>query len=190
MDTDALAFVEDALSALERALHDRGAELRNVQLATGAPSGPPGLRTLVLRGFERDPATAEMHTDARAAKARDIASADQVSLLAWSAADRLQLRFEGAARLHRDDDLARARWDRLSPEARAPYGLRAGPGTPLADPRDRAYLPPDEQYRAFAVILVALSCVDVLRLGPAAGQQTRARGRFTPSGLAAEWVSP
>ncbi len=189
MQTPALAFVEDALSALERALHERGAPLRNVQLATASPAGPPGLRTLVLRDFSRAPATAEMHTDARAAKARDIALAGQVTLLAWSSTEQLQLRFEGTARLHRDDDAARARWDTLSPAARATYGLRTTPGTPIDDPHGLAHLPPDEQYRQFAVILIALAEVDVLRLGPG-GQQTRARGRFTPSGIAAGWISP
>lgn len=187
MPPPALAFVEDALSALERALHERGAPLRNVQLATASPAGPPGLRTLVLRGFSRAPATAEMHTDARAAKARDIARTPAASLLAWSSADGLQLRFEGTARLHRDDDLARARWAALSANARATYGLRATPGAPLADPADRAHLPPDEQFRQFAVILLALDTVDVLRLGPH-GEQTRALARFTPSGLDAGWI--
>ena len=187
MTTPALAFVEDALAALERALHDRASDLRNVQLATASPDGPPGLRTLVLRGFSRASATAEMHTDARAAKARDIARAPHASLLAWSSAEQLQLRFEGTARLHRDDDLARARWDTLSPRARAPYGLRAYPGAPVAAPGYHAHLPPDEQFRQFAVILLALATVDVLRLGPH-GEQTRARARFTPAGLDAAWI--
>ena len=187
MDTPALPFVEDALSALGRSVGDRDAALRNVQLATVSPEGAPGLRTVVLRAFGRAPALAEMHTDARAAKARDIAHASQVSILAWSAADRLQLRFEGSARLHRDDDVARARWDTLSPNARGAYGLRALPGATIADPADRSPLPPAEQFRQFAVILVSLASVDVLRLGPA-GEQRRAAGRFTATGLVASWV--
>ena len=210
MDTPALSFVEDALSALGRSVGDRDAALRNVQLATVSPEGAPGLRTVVLRAFGRAPALAEMHTDARAAKARDIAHVSQVSILAWSAADQLQLRFEGSARLHRDDDIARARWDTprqpaprgsgpcdddiararwdtLSPNARGTYGLRAPPGAAIGDPADRSHLPPGEQFRQFAVILVSLASVDVLRLGPG-GEQRRAAGRFTRTGLVASWV--
>jgi pyridoxamine 5'-phosphate oxidase len=187
MHTPALSFIEDALSALEQAVHDRDAALRNVQVATVSPDGAPGLRTLVLRAFGRAPAVAEMHTDARAGKARDIAHARRVSVLAWSSADRLQLRFAGSARLHRDDDVARARWDTLSPNARDTYGLRAEPGVPIADPADRSHLPAEEQFRQFMVILVSLGDVDVLRLGPG-GEQRRAFGRFTPSGLAASWI--
>ncbi len=189
MQTTAHAFIETALSALERSLHDRGSDLRNVQLATLSPEGRPGLRTLVLRGFERSPARAEMHSDARAAKVRDIAHASQVTLLAWSSADQLQIRLEGDARLHRDDDVARVRWDGLSPNARNTYGLRAHPGTPVADPDDRTHLPADQQFLQFAVILVSLTGIDVLRLGPE-GSQTRACGRFTASGIDARWSGP
>ncbi len=184
----ALAFIEESLSALERSVQDRKGDLRNVQLATVSPDGRPGLRTLVLRGFERFPACAEMHTDARADKVRDIAHAGQVSFLAWSAADHLQLRFEGSATMRRGDDFARARWDALPAAARKPYGLRAASGAPIADPADQPHLPPEEQFQQFTVILVALASVDVLRLEPEGGQ-TRARGRFMPSGIEAGWVS-
>ncbi len=187
METSALSFVEAGLSALERALQDHRGELRNVQLATLSPDGRPGLRTVVLRGFERVPARAEMHTDVRADKARDITADARVSLLAWSAEDRLQLRFDGTARLHCRDDLARSRWKGLSANARTAYGLRSDPGSPIADPADQPHLPEEAQAEQFAVILVALDSVDVLRLG-AEGGQTRARGRFTASGLAAEWI--
>ena len=187
MESPALSFVEAGLSALERALQAHHGELRNVQLATLSPDGAPGLRTVVLRGFERSPASAEMHTDARAAKARDIAGDGRVSLLAWSAEDRLQLRFDGIARLHRNDDLARGRWDGLSANARKAYGLRSQPGSPIADPTEQAHLPEAAQAEQFAVILVALDSVDVLRLEEGGGQ-TRARGRFDAAGLSAAWI--
>jgi len=189
MPAAALSFVESGLSALERALHDRGSDFRNVQIATVSPEGNPSLRTLVLRGFGRSPACAEMHTDARAGKARDIAQASRVALLSWSSADHLQLRFEGSARLHHGDAVARSRWDTLSSKARDTYGLRAEPGASIPDPDDRTHLPPDEQFRQFAVILVSLASVDILRLDPD-GAQTRARGQFTPSGLSAHWIAP
>ena len=184
---DASAFVEAALSALERALHARGHELRNVQLATTAPEGRPGLRTVVLRDFQRAPFRAEIHTDARAAKVREISYSGHVTLLAWSAADRLQVRFEGVARLHRGDDVARDRWDALSPGARKPYGLKACPGTPIASPDDQPQLPAGEQFQQFTVIRIALSTVDILRL-EAEGGQTRACADLRAAPFEARWV--
>ena len=186
---DANAFVDAGLAALEQALHDRGSDLRNVQLATLSPEGRPGLRTLVLRRFERLPARAELQSDARAAKVREIAYSGRVAILAWSAADRLQLRLDGFARLHRSDDLARARWEDLSPNARRAYGLASHPGQPVVAPGEAGHLPPDQQFEQFAVISVALTTVDVLRL-EADGGQTRAQARFTQEGLEASWQAP
>ena len=143
----------------------------------------------MLRGFERSPPVAEMHSDSRAGKVRDIGHSRRVGILAWSSADHLQLRFEGTATLHRDDEVARSRWDKLSPNARNTYGLRSEPGHRISDPAGQEHLPPEEQFRQFTVILVALNRMDALRLDPHGGQ-TRAGGLFTPAGLAAEWLGP
>ncbi len=187
MPSSAHSFIEDSLSALERSVHERDGDLRNVQLATVAPEGRPNLRTLVLRGFDRSPACAEMHTDARAAKVRDIDHCSQVTLLAWSASDHLQLRFTGIARLHRNDDVARTRWDRLSPAARKPYGMLAEAGTPIDDPRTQPHLPSESRFGQFVVIMVSLTTLDVLHLG-SDGSQTRASGCFTATGITAGWT--
>ena len=189
MTTSALSFIETSLSALEHSASEREGDLRNIQLATSSPDGAPGLRTLVLRTFERSPPCAEMHSDARAEKVRDIVHSSHVTMLAWSAEEHLQLCFKGSASLHRDDDMARARWDELSPKARDTYGWRNEPGNPITEPENQPHLPPEQQFQQFTVIRIALTSVDVLRLDPDGGQ-TRARGVFTESGIEANWVGP
>ncbi len=189
MQTSALSFIETALATLEHSVRERSGELRNIQLATVSPDGRPAVRTVVLRAIDRATATAEIHTDARAGKAGDIARAPRVSFLAWSGEDHLQLRFDGAARLHRDDALARERWDKLAPKGRDTFGLRAGPATPIADPDDQSHFPAEEQFRQFTVILGALSSGDVLRLEPDGGQ-FRAAARLAPALVEARWVGP
>ena len=187
MASGALSFVEAGLTALERSVSERSGDLRNVQVATVGANGRPNLRTVVLRDFDRKAATAEFHSDARAGKVRDIAETKRIAWLAWSAEEHVQLRFEGVAALHGDDDLTRGRWASLSPGVRKAYGLRADPGGPIAEPTDQSHLPPDQQARQFAVIVVSLETVDVLRL-EAEGGQTRASARFTPQGLEARWI--
>ena len=178
-------FVDEAFATFEHGLSERGHAFRNAQLATVSPEGRPGLRTVILRAFDRTPPTLEFHSDARAAKVRDIGHASHVALLAWSAGDRLQLRFEGTATLHRADDLARTRWDALSETARAPYGLRATPGHAVATPDGLDHLPPTERFQQFTVVRIALTSADILRLGDA-GRQTRATTRFDQ----ATWLAP
>ncbi len=183
--SDPGAFVADALDALARALAGRG-ELRNAQLATVTAGGRPALRTLVLRGFEREPEPViETHSDARAGKVADILRCPAVALLAWSSEERLQLRFSGMASLHGGDALARQRWDALSEGARQPYGLALHPGRPAPAPNDGAHLA--DPFALFTVVRVTLAEVDVLRLADGGGQ-TRARGVFSGDGLRAAWV--
>ena len=189
MTQDAAAFIEEALGRLGRALGERGDDLRNIQLATVTADGSPQLRTMVLRGLERrQPPCLEVHSDARADKVRDIAAGrDRVSLLALASEAQLQLRFEGVAAAHRDDALARERWDSLSEGGRKPYGLRADPGSVIAAPSDQPHLPPDEQARQFVVLRVTVASIDVLRLG-AHGAQTRAFRRYDGAGDRANWI--
>ena len=189
MTPDAGPFIDDAFARLERALSEHGDDLRNVQLATVSADSRPQIRTMVLRGFERtDPPCLEVHSDARAAKVRDIAAGhDRVCLLAWSGADQLQLRFEGSAAIHHGDPIARARWDALSEGGRKPYGLRAQAGSAISDPSDQPHLPPDEQARQFVVLRITVASVDVLRLG-AHGAQSRAVRRFDGEGGAPHWI--
>ncbi len=186
---DASAFIDAGLSAFERALHDRGSNFRNVQLATVSPEGRPGLRTVVVRGFERAPACVELHSDARAGKIREIKHARHVALLAWSSADRLQLRLDGHATLHRADTLARTRWDGMSENARKAYGLTADPGRPIASPGDQSHLSPDAQFDQFCVIAISLVGVDILRLEEDGGQ-TRAFGSFDATDIQSAWIGP
>ena len=160
-----------------------------MQLATVTAAGRPRIRTVVLRAFSASDARAEIHSDMRAEKIEEIAQRGDVSLLAWDAAAQLQLRFEGSARLHHQDTLARERWDALSPNARKAYGLGTHPGMPIADPDEQATLPPEAQVERFAVIAIALISVDVLLLQPE-GRQKRAFGRFSSSAFVAEWIGP
>lgn len=189
MTQDAAAFIEDAFARLERALSERGDDLRNVQLATVSADGSPRLRTMVLRGFERTvPPCLEVHSDARAAKVRDIAAGhDRVCLLAWSNEEKLQLRFEGSAAVHRDDAISRTEWDGLSAGGRKPYGLRADPGSAIPDPSDQSHLPRDEQARQFVVLRIIVSSIDVLRLGEH-GAQSRASQCFDDGRERPHWI--
>ena len=160
-----------------------------MQLATVTAAGRPRIRTVVLRAFSASDARAEIHSDMRAEKIEEIAQRGDVSLLAWDAAAQLQLRFEGSARVHHRDTLARKRWDTLSLHARNAYGLGNHPGSRIADPDGQTNLPPEAQFEQFAVVAIALNSVDVLLLQPE-GRQKRAFGRFSSSTFVAEWIGP
>lgn len=167
------ALHERALAALAAAPADRHSPFRWLQLATATSDGTPALRTLVLRRFEVAPPVATFHADRRSPKIRAIAARPAVALLAWAASEQLQIRMDGVARIHADDDAARAEWDALSPGARATYALAAEPGTAVTAAEAEARV--TDAFAQFAVIRVAIARFDLLELG-SEGAQFRVRG--------------
>ncbi|MCQ8242081.1 pyridoxamine 5'-phosphate oxidase family protein [Rhizosaccharibacter radicis] len=189
MPASSRPFIADALDAVARAARDRDGELRTVQLATLGTDGAPSVRSVVLRALEGS--EAELHSDARAGKVRDVRREPRVSLLAWSAEAKLQLRLDGTALLHEGDAFARERWDALPDAGRTAYGARAAPGEAIDDPGDRRWLQDEERFRCFVVMRVRLHRVEVLRLEPH-GNQTRAVAGLDRSGALhnERWIGP
>lgn len=190
---EADAFVEDALAALARSVEDRDGPFRMLQFATVSPEARPGLRTVVIRALERGAGaptlTVEFHTDRLAGKVRELAFSPNAALLGWSAALALQLRLDGRASVHAGDALARARWDALSPNARAAYGFAVPPATAIGDPDAPPRRERDEdRFARFAVIRFETAVIDVLSLDGSAGQRRAIRG--ARPGAAAAWVCP
>ena len=183
---EALRFIADALDLVARALDDRAAPFRNLALATASATGAPRVRTVILRALDLDPLALTLFTDIRAGKVGDIAAEPRVSLLAWSEADKLQLRIEGRATVHGPgSDIARRFWQDLPPHGRNAYGLDATPGTAIPAPDAPHGLPDAERAGFFAAVTVTAERVDVLRLGPH-GAQTRAIRDATGP----RWVAP
>lgn len=66
----------------------------------------PRLRTVVLRRVIPEEHSIVFHTDSRSAKFKEINANHNVSLLFYSKEKKVQIRLEGKASLHTDDDLA------------------------------------------------------------------------------------
>lgn len=89
--------------------------------------GAPQLRTVVLRHVDRDAAELGFHTDVRSLKRSDLEGVPQ---LAWHFYDRerkVQLRIQGRAALHTNDDVADRAWEATTPLGRRCYGQIIGP---------------------------------------------------------------
>lgn len=105
--------------------------LGTVNLSGAEPA--PALRTVVLRAADSATGHLSFHTDARSAKAAELAHNPQAALLFYSPTLKLQIRVEGVASLHAGDAIARQQFDQLAqsaPHTLLPY-LGAAPGTPL-----------------------------------------------------------
>lgn len=192
------AFYDDLAACLAEAWRrlEEGAAHRSgfhaPALATIGRDGAPRLRTVVLRGIDRDGRSLRMHCDARSDKAAEIAADPRVALHAYDPAAKIQVRIEGRARLHGQDAVARAAWAASRPMSRVCYGTAPGPGTPL--PAGDAYaLPEDEAaveagFPEFRVVVLTAARLDFLYLA----RRGHRRALFTWDGEepSATWLAP
>jgi pyridoxamine 5'-phosphate oxidase len=150
-----------------------------------------------VRDAERAARRVTAFTDARSAKAAELA-ADPRAALTWYAAERqIQLRGWARARLHAGDARTRACWEALPPVLRAVYGGAPGPGAPIGaagSGRPAFDGPPSAEavepgYAHFVVLDLTLERIEWLRLRP----EGNLSARFVwdgDGGPAATWIVP
>jgi hypothetical protein len=172
------ALLEAIWHRLARAALDRRAGWRHPALASVDASGAPRVRTLVLRGADRAAPALLLHTDARSAKAAEIARDPRVALLFWDEAARWQLRIEGEAALAADP----ATFAALPPPARSVYAVDPAPGTPIATP---GTLRAADAAASFRVVRVAPRQMEWRDIGGA-----HRRARFELASGRASWLVP
>ncbi len=156
------------------------------------------MRTVVLRGANRERRELVCHTDYRSPKREQVSKHPRVSWLFYDASRKLQLRLVGQAQVVCDGNDADARWARTSLSARRCYLGEFAPGT-LASaatsglpPALEARSPTEaESARGRPNFAVAVTLVDELEwLQLEARGHRRARFRWHNGELSAEWLVP
>ncbi len=143
---DDLAQAETALwSRLGRAVRDRRSPWHTPAVATTAPDGAPRARIMVLRAVDRSSGLFRLHTDARAAKAADLAATPRAALLFYDPGAKLQLRVEGPARVETATPAADLAWAATRPFSRRCYTAPHPPGSTA--PAPTSGLPPELESR-------------------------------------------
>jgi len=148
---------------LEDCIADRQHPWRTPVLATVDDSdGTPRAeaRTVVLREIDAAEHALRFYTDARSAKARQLLTHPQGTLLMWSAALGWQLRCRVLLHLETHGPSVAARWERLrtSPAAQD-YLSPLPPGSPLDMPA-----PMDVACEHFAIVTTSVREIDWLEL--------------------------
>ena len=175
------AFLDTAFQTLAHGVADRTHPARHPTLASVAPDGPQQ-RTVVLRGFDRDAATLEFHTDSATAKVSEFSADARAGVHIWVPSQQVQLRLSGRMELTSSDPV---RWDNIPPEARTVYGGTPTPGTPIRDPEECAEAP---DIARFTVLTCHLHRIEVLHLG--ADLHRRALYHRVGNGWDGTWIAP
>ena len=186
------AALEHGFDLLTKAVRLRLAPMHTPVISTIARDGRPRARVVVLRAVDREHRHLRFHTDIRSDKFHELHADPRIALLFYDAEEKIQLRIEGRATLHQNDECADAAWASSQAMSKLCYAVEPGPGHHISArddfslPRDRAE---SETGRAhFAAVIVTIEDMDFLWLG-AAGNR-RASYRFANNKIEARWVVP
>jgi hypothetical protein len=187
---DLPATLAEAWRLLTAGVTDRRSGFHTLTVATIGLDGRPRTRTVVLRGCEATAATLRFHTDARAAKAAELARDPRIALHAYDPVQKIQIRIEGIARIHADDAVADAAWAGSRDFSRACYGISPGPGTPVTAP-DAYAMPEDAEAVAagradFRAVVITGATLEWLYLAHAGHR----RALFDLARADGRWLAP
>jgi hypothetical protein len=188
---DLAGSLAHAWAMLVRGAGDRRHAFHTPTVATIGADGAPRLRTVVLRGAEPAARRLRFHTDARSAKASELAAEPRIALHAYDAGAKLQLRLDGVATLHRADAIADAAWAATRPFSRACYLVAAAPGSAADDPVSalaEAGVGDEAGREAFVAVTVAVTRLEMLHL--AASGHRRSAFAWVDGTLSATWLVP
>ena len=133
--TDLDNVLDLAWQRLERAAEKPGHPFRTLTLGT-ARDHAPHVRTVIVRETDREARRLVFHTDRRTRKVDDIRESDRIAWHGWNPDTREQLRLQGTATVHCDDEVADALWAAERPSSLDVYVRDAAPGTSVEAPRD------------------------------------------------------
>jgi len=154
-----------AWSLVGRGAKDRKAPAHTPVLATNG-SGAPSVRTVVLRGCDREARTLRFHTDRRSAKVPEIEADPAGAVLVYDPQQKIQLRLDCRLSVHTGDEVARQAWAATRDFSRICYQVMRGPGEAVSDPREVPFSSDDsnEGWDHFAVISALVTRIEWLYL--------------------------
>lgn len=190
--------IDQVAADIKSRLQD-GAKRRKSALHTPVVGTADGhLRVMVLREFDPETHTLRFHTDARSPKCAAISQDPAVSVLAYDAEAKVQIRMRGVGRVESHGPVAEAAWLASTTFARRCYLAESAPsslaGQPVSGLPDWAEgITPTEDDVApardnFAVLLVKVEKFDWLYLANTGHR----RAQITPQGggYSGEWLVP
>ncbi len=188
------ATLAEAWRRLARGAADRRSGFHTVQLATIGADGGPRVRTVVLRAVTPALRLLRVHTDARSAKAAELAAEDRVEICGYDAHAKMQIRARGVATVHAADAVADAAWAGSGQGSRMAYRGELAPGARLErpetlDPVGAGREPLSDLGREnFLAVSVAVDRLEWLYL--AAAGHRRAVYAWSGDAASARWLAP
>ena len=118
--------LEEILTLCQRGVNDRKSGFHNVVLSTVDENNNPDARTVILRGFNSEEMTINIHSDGRAKKINYLKLNKKVCLVFYDDKKKIQIRIKGIANIK--ESLEKA-WNKLSNWSKRCYLTSKAPGS-------------------------------------------------------------
>jgi pyridoxamine 5'-phosphate oxidase len=184
---DLMGSFAAAKAMLARGVADRRSPSHAPSIASIGLDGRPRLRTVILRSFDPAHMQLRFNTDRRSEKIAELSRDPRIAMHFYDAGAKVQLRVEGTASLHTDDEIAEQAWSGSRSFSQACYGVMPAPGTRMAE-ADGFSLPASELEIAagrthFSTVRVSATSVEWLYLA-----HSGHRRALFASGDGAQWA--
>ena len=187
---DLAAVLAAAFAMLADGVDNRKAAANRPALATVGTDGTPQVRTVVLRAFDPETRTLQVHADRRSAKIPELNANPHATLHVYDAAKDVQLRLSCRATVHCSGPVHDRAWAAKHPASRAYYTLTATPGDPIRSPDEGEFASGqgDRGKENFAVLEIEILRLEWLYIGEEGHR--RARFRWTETTVQSDWLVP
>lgn len=184
-------ILKKAWSVLSDGVHKAASPYHVINVATLGNDLTPRIRSVVLRGFDEPARTLRFHTDARSAKASEIARAKTLAVHVYAKDEKIQLRMACRGTVHNCDDVSQEAWRLTKKMSRECYRQLQGPGTvvpscdsvALGDGNDS-----DTAYTNFAAVVARIETLEWLYLS--ASGHRRALFDWRGGSSTRVWLAP
>lgn len=176
---------------LTRGVADRRSSFHAPTVASLGLDGRPRARVVILRGCDVASATLRFNTDRRTEKFAELLRDPRIALTGYDAGAKIQIRVEGTASLHTDDEVADAAWEASRSFSRICYGTAPAPGTVLPEGGSFALPSADDEIAAgrgnFSTVVIKAMTLEWLYLAHAGHRRARFDLASNGPGI---WLTP
>ena len=123
-------------------------------------------RVMVLREFNFDKKILRFHTDNRAAKIDNLTKNPSSTVIGYDADLKIQIKMQGEAKVHIDDEVAKIAWNESTPRSKKCYSVKGGSSKKIENPEDYdiTNFEVEDGYQNFAVIIFNFLSLEFLYL--------------------------
>ena len=123
-------------------------------------------RVMVLREFNFDKKILRFHTDNRAAKIDNLTKNPSSTVIGYDADLKIQIKMQGYAKVHIDDQVAKIAWNESTPRSKKCYSVKGGSSKKIENPGDYdiTNFEVEDGYQNFAVIIFNFLSLEFLYL--------------------------